>query len=374
MTTTARSRRCDAMEGLRLHGQHLQHGVRADRLHAWVARPGVAVDTACSSGLLAVHMACRSLDDGESDLALAGGVNVMLAPRKNVAGVGAGMLSPTGRCRTFDVAADGYVRSEGCAMVLLKRLPDALRDGDRILAVIRGTAANQDGRTVNISTPSVTAQTAVYRAALRRRAWTPTPSAWSRRTAPGPRSAIPIEYAGLAEVYGVDRPVAARIGEDQLRPYRVRRGRPRADQDDPCAAARRRAADGAFQPAARCPRPDRDRTVRAAGDHAVADRHSGPAGRRCRRTGCREPTCTPSSSRHPQAARRDADRRIRPSAAPLLFAMSATSADELRRTARPAGRLGGAHAERDADRPRLHPGASACAPPGAHAGHRPRHH
>ena len=80
----------------------------------------------------------------------------MLEPRKFVAGTAQGMLSPTGRCHAFDVAADGYVAGEACAVVLLKRLPDALRDGDRILAVVRGTAANQDGHTVNIATPSLT--------------------------------------------------------------------------------------------------------------------------------------------------------------------------------------------------------------------------
>ncbi|MGB3674884.1 MAG: polyketide synthase, partial [Candidatus Nanopelagicales bacterium] len=107
--------------------------------------PALTVDTACSSGLTAVHLACHSLIDGESDLALAGGAAVILDPRKFVAGSAEGMLSPTGRCHAFDVAADGFVSSEGCAVVLLKRLPDAVRDGDRILAVVRGTAANQDG-------------------------------------------------------------------------------------------------------------------------------------------------------------------------------------------------------------------------------------
>ena len=107
---------------------------------------------------MAVHMACRSLHDGESDLALAGGVSVMLEPRKATSASAQGMLSPTGRCHAFDVAADGFVSSEGCAVVLLKRLQDALRDGDRILAVVRGTAANQDGHTVNIATPSLDAQ------------------------------------------------------------------------------------------------------------------------------------------------------------------------------------------------------------------------
>ncbi|OOK81698.1 beta-ketoacyl synthase, C-terminal domain protein [Mycobacterium kansasii] len=117
-------------------------------------------------GLMAVHLACRSLHDGESDLALAGGCAVLLEPHASVAASGQGMLSPTGRCHSFDADADGFVRSEGCAMVLLKRLPDALRDGNRILAVVRGTATNQDGRTETLTMPSEDAQVAVYRAAL----------------------------------------------------------------------------------------------------------------------------------------------------------------------------------------------------------------
>jgi polyketide synthase 5 len=108
--------------------------------------PAVTVDSACSSGLLAVHMACRSLHEGESDLALAGGASVMAEPRKAASGSAAGMLSPTGRCHAFDVAADGFVVSEGCAMVLLKRLPDALRDRDRILAVVRRSRPRRPAR------------------------------------------------------------------------------------------------------------------------------------------------------------------------------------------------------------------------------------
>jgi polyketide synthase 3/4 len=111
---------------------------------------------------MAVHQACRSLDDGESDLALAGGVAVALEPRKSIAGSLQGMLSPTGRCHAFDVAADGFVSGEGCVVLLLKRLPDAERDGDRILAAsMRSTAANRDGSTVNIASTVGPAQIAV---------------------------------------------------------------------------------------------------------------------------------------------------------------------------------------------------------------------
>ena len=170
--------------------------------------PALTVDSACSSGLLAVHMACRSLHEGESDLALAGGASVMLEPRKAAAGSAQGMLSPTGQCRAFDVAADGFVSSEGCVMLLLKRLPDALRDDDRILAVIRGTAANQDGHTVNIATPSETAQSAAYRAALAAAGVDARSVGMVEAHGPGTPVGDPIEYASLANVYGVDGPCA----------------------------------------------------------------------------------------------------------------------------------------------------------------------
>lgn len=170
--------------------------------------PALTVDTACSSSLTAVHMACRSLNDGESDMAFAGGAFVMLDPRKFVAGTAEGHLSPTGRCHAFDVAADGYVCGEASAVVLLKRLPDALRDGDRILAVVRGTAANQDGHTVNISTPSRSAQTAVYRAALHAAGVDAASIGMVEAHGTGTPVGDPSEYASLAEVYGVDSPCA----------------------------------------------------------------------------------------------------------------------------------------------------------------------
>ncbi|MDM3973128.1 sulfolipid-1 biosynthesis phthioceranic/hydroxyphthioceranic acid synthase [Mycobacterium marseillense] len=166
--------------------------------------PALTVDTACSSGLTAIHLACRSLHEGESDLALAGGATLALDPRKFAAGSAEGMLSPTGRCHAFDVAADGFVGGEGSVMLLLKRLSDALRDGDRILAVVRGTAANQDGHTVNIATPSKTAQTAVYRAALAAAGVDARTVGMVEAHGPGTPVGDPIEYASLADVYGVD--------------------------------------------------------------------------------------------------------------------------------------------------------------------------
>jgi acyl transferase domain-containing protein/acyl carrier protein len=166
--------------------------------------PAITVDTACSSGLLTVHMACRSLHQGEIDLALAGGCMVMLEAPVSASMSAQGMLSPTGRCRSFDVAADGFVRSEGCAMVLLKRLPDALRDGDRILAVVRGTAANQDGRSATITTPSLDAQVAVYRAALATSGVDAVTVGMVEAHGTGTPVGDPLEFGSLARVYGTD--------------------------------------------------------------------------------------------------------------------------------------------------------------------------
>ncbi|MEU8872215.1 SDR family NAD(P)-dependent oxidoreductase [Streptomyces javensis] len=128
--------------------------------------PALAVDTACSSSLVALHLAVRSLRSGETDAALAGGVNVLLDPMSWVAVSRAHMLSPDGRCRTFSADANGFVRSEGCGVLVLKRLGDARRDGNRVLAVIRGTAVNQDGASSGLTAPSGSAQELMLRDAL----------------------------------------------------------------------------------------------------------------------------------------------------------------------------------------------------------------
>lgn len=168
--------------------------------------PAMTFDTACSSGLMAVHLACRSLHDGEADLALAGGCAVLLEPHASVAASAQGMLSSTGRCHSFDAGADGFVRSEGCAMVLLKRLPDALRDGNRIFAVVRGTATNQDGRTETLTMPSEDAQVAVYRAALAAAGVQPETVGVVEAHGTGTPIGDPIEYRSLARVYGAGTP------------------------------------------------------------------------------------------------------------------------------------------------------------------------
>jgi acyl transferase domain-containing protein len=128
--------------------------------------PSIAVDTACSSSLVALHLACQSLAAGDCDAALAGGVNLILGPEATISLSQRGLMSPDGRCKTFDASANGYVRSEGCGVVVLKRLDDALSHGDSILAVIRGSAVNQDGGTKDLTTPSALAQQLLIRRAL----------------------------------------------------------------------------------------------------------------------------------------------------------------------------------------------------------------
>lgn len=129
--------------------------------------PSLSVDTACSSSLVAIHQAVKSLRSGETNMALAGGVNLVLSPEITITFSHARLMSPDGRCKTFDAGANGYSRGEGCGFVALKRLSDAERDGDRIYAVIRGSAVNQDGRSNGITAPNGLAQQDVIRRALR---------------------------------------------------------------------------------------------------------------------------------------------------------------------------------------------------------------
>ncbi|NRQ36835.1 acyltransferase domain-containing protein, partial [Nonomuraea sp. NN258] len=164
--------------------------------------PSLAVDAACASSLVAVHLACRSLHDGEADLALAGGVTVQLEWAGNVGFARAGALSSRGRCAAFDASADGFVRGEGCGMVVLKRLPDALRDGDRILALITGTAINHAGRVQGITQPSRAAQRAVLDAAMRVSGVSPGDVHYIETHGTGTPVGDPIEFSAIKDAYG----------------------------------------------------------------------------------------------------------------------------------------------------------------------------
>ena len=168
--------------------------------------PSVAVDTACSSSLVAVHLACQSLRMRDSELAIAAGVNLLLSPAIFRGFDQAGALSTTGRCHAFDAAADGFVRGEGCGVVVLKRLSDALRDGDRVLAVVRGSALNQDGRSNGLMAPNPAAQTAVLRAAYANAGVPPHEVDYVETHGTGTLLGDPIEARALGTVLGRGRP------------------------------------------------------------------------------------------------------------------------------------------------------------------------
>jgi acyl transferase domain-containing protein/NAD(P)-dependent dehydrogenase (short-subunit alcohol dehydrogenase family) len=166
--------------------------------------PSISIDTACSSSLTTVHVACQSLRAGECNLALAGGVTLHLLPEHYIGLSKLGMLSPDGRCKTFDSKANGFVPSEGCGVVVLKLLADALRDGDRVYAVIRGTAVNQDGCTNVLTAPNGLAQQEVIRAALENAQVAPANISYVETHGTGTPLGDPIEVEALAEVLGAE--------------------------------------------------------------------------------------------------------------------------------------------------------------------------
>ena len=176
--------------------------------------PSVALDAACAASLVAVHQACQMLRAGETSLALAGGVSALIGPGLTRVLDVAGATAPDGRCKTFDAAADGYGRGEGAGVVVLKRLADAVGDGDHVYAVVRGGAVAQDGRTVGIMSPNGDAQADMFRRACDSAGVAPATVDFVEAHGTGTPTGDPTEVRALAAVYGADRPAGApcRIG------------------------------------------------------------------------------------------------------------------------------------------------------------------
>lgn len=195
-----------AIDAYSITGNHLN--AAAGRLsYTWgLQGPSLAVDTACSSSLVTVHLACQSLRQGECDLALAGGVNLALSPDGFVAASRARMLAADGRCKTFDAAADGFARGEGCGLVVLKRLSDAIAQNDPILAVIRGSAVNQDGPSSGLTVPNGPAQQAVIRQALANGGVTAEQISYVEAHGTGTKLGDPIEIEAIAAELCQNRP------------------------------------------------------------------------------------------------------------------------------------------------------------------------
>jgi acyl transferase domain-containing protein/acyl carrier protein len=167
--------------------------------------PAIVVDTACSSSMTAIHLACQSLRAGDCDMALAGGVNLALDPRTSVMFTKWGMMAADGRCKTFDAAADGFVRSEGCGILVLKPLAAALAAGDHVMAVIEGSAINQDGGGGGLTVPNGVAQEALIRQALENAGVPPSAIDYVEAHGTGTKLGDPIELDALSSVFAPGR-------------------------------------------------------------------------------------------------------------------------------------------------------------------------
>ena len=268
--------------------------------------PAVAVDTACSSSLVAIHQACQALRLGECDLALAGGANVLLTPATMITFSHAHMLAPDGRCKTFDAAADGYVRGEGCGVIVIKRLEDAIRDGDRIRAVIRGSAINQDGASGGLTVPNGVAQQRVIADALKRAGVAPGDVGYLEAHGTGTSLGDPIEAQAAGAAFGVGRdaePAAVdRLGEDEHRPPGGGRGYRGCHQGHPVARERVAAAAPALSRTRRRTFPGTGLRWRSSRRPPPGSATVGPASRESARSGSPGPTRTSSSKKRPQEA------------------------------------------------------------------------
>jgi len=188
-------------------GTGVSHSAASGRLSYFLGLQGpcLSIDTACSSSLVGLHYACQSLRNGECRMALSGGVNLILIPTIHLTLSKARLMAPDGRCKVFDAAADGFVRSEGCGIIVLKRLSDAIADNDHILSVIRGSAINQDGRSSGLTAPNGPSQQAVLREALQNAGVKPDQVQYVEVHGTGTALGDPIEVQALAEVYAQDR-------------------------------------------------------------------------------------------------------------------------------------------------------------------------
>lgn len=183
------------------------HSIAANRISYCLnlTGPSIAMDTACSSALTAVHVACQHILAGHCKTAMAGGVTVMITPDGFIGFSQAGMLSPEGKCKAFDASANGFVRGEGAGMVLLKKLSEAIADGDPVHAVILGSAVNQDGHTNGISLPSPDAQARLVRDACNNAGIIPSQVGYVEAHGTGTAVGDPIEAHALAEALCVER-------------------------------------------------------------------------------------------------------------------------------------------------------------------------
>lgn len=191
-----------------------QYSVLAGRIayNLGLEGPAMALDTACSSSLVSIDLAVEHLQEGECDLAIAGGVNLILTPETTINFCKSGMLSVDGRCKTFDAAANGYVRSEGCGIVILKRLSDAKRDHNRILAVIRATAINQDGASTGLTVPNGQAQEKLIKSALKKANLEAKNIDYVEAHGTGTSLGDPIEVKAILETYGKSRETPLILG------------------------------------------------------------------------------------------------------------------------------------------------------------------
>lgn len=198
----------------------VSHEILANRISHFfdIHGPSMTVETACSSSLVAIHLACQSVRNGEADMAVAGGVNLILNPEMTIQLSNLGFLSPFGHCRSFDNDGDGYGRGEGCGLILIKKLADAERDGDPIRAVIRGSGINSDGWTQGITLPSVDAQAALIRDVYKNFGLDMESTQFVECHGTGTKAGDPVEVRAIHETLGLKANAARKLIVGSVKP------------------------------------------------------------------------------------------------------------------------------------------------------------